>query len=209
MKKLVCFICISSILFLKNNYADNLNLHYQDVVLIYQQLGSKLHFLYSKCNTLDKTQISKNCYLNIDYRNRRRVLNPDNLEDNKKIKYGDEIMLHIITPDLRLYFLYGEKVVEFNYRYTQFYVKEKLCILAEEISTKWGRFKILNPFSIQARDGIRLDKPFILEYLQNNLGNGKYLGSTASLTDTPEIWNFSLAESLSNKFFDFNFKNTE
>lgn len=172
----------------------NATLSYKDKVLLYQQNGSLLSFLYSDCEKETKATLKIDRHTNVDDKNWWILVNPDNIKDKSKIHYGDKISL-ILFVNFKIHYLYTNKekteIKRPNGRVLRSY--HEIYTQAEDYTNtstylNWGVFTFINPLAHSASTEINTSKPITIKYLEEGFDNKIYLNSTTIIDDTPEIW---------------------
>ena len=189
----ILFIC--SFMFL------DATISYGDFVLIYQQSGSQISFLYSKCQKEDKSDVEKDRHINKDFGNWWKLVNPNkSVRRKKRIRYGDEILLALVTPKEEEYYLYGiresysEPRTNIFKHYYNIYTTFKKEFSDKEKDIKWGQFKIVNPLYSNSTRFVDTARPIILEYIEKGIDSKRYLSTTTILDDTFDVWYITKAQ---------------
>ena len=169
-------------------------LSYQDKVLLYQQNGSLLSFLYSDCEKATKATLKLDRHTNIDNKNWWLIINPDNVKDKGKIHYEDKVSL-ILFVENKKHYLYANKekteIKRPNGRVLRYY--HEIYTQAEDYMNtstclNWGVFTFINPFTHFSKAEIDTNNPITIKYLEEGFQNKIYLTSTIIIDEMPEIW---------------------
>ncbi len=196
MNKLIIFFLLINV-FSGNMFAE---IKYGENVVIYQENGSILNFLYAEFyQSKNELKIRNDRHINLDSKNVWILFDPDNLNNISNIKYGDKIKLAIYVSGDKFYINQKSDKTKIKKRkkknlndyivissYYDLNPKKETDLDSQTIQNV-GVFKIVNPLNISSTDEVDDSKPVIL-VLEIDGQEDEYLVSTGVIDIKPNIW---------------------